>query len=61
MKRVIVVYNYTGENAYANIVADRMEYTNTHIYVFNGEELVGIFKISNVIDAHISIVKENGK
>lgn len=58
VKKAVIVFKYATENSYVNVTADRFEYTDTHLYVFNNDQLVCLFKIENIIDAHIVTVKD---
>lgn len=58
MYKATVIYENKGKTEYANIVANRLEYTDTHLYVFHNSDLVGIFLIEKIVDAHLSEVKQ---
>ena len=58
MYRAIVHYKHDNKTEYANINANRFEYTTTHLYVFYNSDLVGIFLIEKIVDAHLSEVKQ---
>lgn len=58
MYKATVIYENKGKTEYANIVANRLEITNTHLFVYYNEDLVGIFLIDRIVDAHLSEVKK---
>jgi hypothetical protein len=58
MYKAVVHYKHDNKIEYANIIANRLEYTNTHLYVFHNSDLVGIFLIEKIVDAHLSEVKQ---
>ena len=58
MYKAVIKYCIANKVDYVNIVANRMEYTNSHLYVFNNDELVGVFLTEMVIDAHISVMEK---
>lgn len=53
----IVNYNNFSEKkttAFIHLPADRLEYTDTHIYVFNGDVLQGVFALNVVNDIFLT-------
>jgi hypothetical protein len=55
MKKAVIIYNNgKGDICFANIPADKLEFSDTHIFVFNEGDLVGCFKTEAVIDVHLS-------
>ena len=53
-------YNNNQKSVFIHLKADRLEYTNTHIYVFDGNTLMGVFALSVLNDVFLT-EKENGK
>mgnify|MGYP007111684246 CR=1 FL=1 len=59
------IVNYNNFNAdnkivFTHLKADKLEYTNTHIYVFDGDKLQGVFALDILNDVFLC-EKENGK
>ena len=54
MKKAIIKFLDGG---YCNLVADRLDYDDKYISVFNGNTLVGLYNIERLEAAYIS---ENG-
>ena len=54
MKRAIVIYQYNGTDNYVNICGDKLKIDNKTVIVYEGQEIVGIFNLENVISAHIA-------
>lgn len=57
MNRAIIVLFCEKENEFINIEADRLEMTEDHLLAYNGEKLVGVFALTEVRDAHLTIKK----
>lgn len=57
MNRAIIVLFCEKENEFINIEADRLEMTEDHLLVYNGDKLVGVFALTEVRDAHLTIKK----
>jgi hypothetical protein len=53
-------YNNGKKSAFIHLKADKLEYTNSHIYVFDGDKLQGVFALEFLYDAFLT-EKENGK
>lgn len=58
MYKATIIYTINNKTQYSYMIANRFEYSSTHLYVFHNEDLVGIFKIENVIGTHFSEVKQ---
>lgn len=55
MRKAVIIYNNgKGDVCFANIPADKLEYSDTHIFVFSESKLVGCFKTEAVVDVHLS-------
>ena len=57
MNRAIIVLFCEKENEFINIEADRLAMTEDHLLVYNGDKLVGVFALTEVRDAHLTIKK----
>lgn len=49
-----VIYECKEAIGYFNGKANRFEFNGEHLFVYDNEELVGIFRIKDIIDAHLS-------
>lgn len=54
MKRAVLILKFNDADSFVNIEADRFSITEAHIIAYNGEDMVGIWRIETVISAHIS-------
>jgi hypothetical protein len=53
----IVNYNNFNEKnvtVFIHLPADRLEYTDTHVWVFNGKDLQGVFAINIINDIFLT-------